>query len=205
MKRGAVNAVDIPTRVFDVKDFNRSFQGPVFSFQIKFKFEGFDTTERLELVEDVVNIEANAKNSGKRKGKSSLTSCVITQVVNATSIEHFDFSDVKKQTLSKNSSGNTLNNIIEITKYSLLSKVIVITGYVLRLINNLKLPRKKGGLCKEDIFQVNEYNESLKLWIKCEQGLLKRQDNYSKLNVSLKLFTDEKSIIISLKGRFANS
>ena len=60
------------------------------------------------------------------------------------------------------------------------------------------------GLFKEDIKQINEYNESLKLWIKCEQGLLKRQGNYSKLNASLKFFTDEGGNV-RLKGRFTNS
>ena len=83
--RGAVNRADIPTRVCDVKDFDRWFRGPAFLFQIKFNFEGFDATERLDLVEYVINIEAKGKNSSKGKGKSSLTSCVITQVVNATS------------------------------------------------------------------------------------------------------------------------
>ena len=34
--------------------------------------------------------------------------------------------------------------------------------------------------------------------------MLKRQDSYSKLNASLKLFTDEEGIV-GLKGRFANS
>ena len=63
---------------------------------------------------------------------------------------------------------------------------------------------KKQGLCKEDILRVNGYNKSLKLWIKWEQGLLKLQDNYSKLNASLKLFTNEQGIV-RLKGRFANN
>ena len=94
----------------------------------------------------------------------------------ATSIEHSNFSNVNKQTLSENSSEeNTLNIIIEITKYSSLNIVIFITGYVLRFINNLKSSVKKKGVCKEDILQANEYNESLKLWIKYEQGLLKQR------------------------------
>ena len=59
---------------------------------------------------------------------------------------------------------------------------------------------KKKCLFTEDILQVNENNESLKLWIKCEQRLLKQQDNYSKLNASLKLFTDEEGIV-RLKAR----
>ena len=101
--------------------------------------------------EDGVNIQVKGKNSGKRKGKSSLTSWVITQVVTATLIEHVNFSNVKKQALSKNSYENTLNNIIEITQYSSLNELIAITGKVLRFIKNLKSSMKKKGLCKEDI------------------------------------------------------
>ena len=126
--RGAVNPADIPGRVFDVKDSNRWFQGQAFLCQIKFKFEGFDATDWLELMEDVINTEANDKNSGKGKVKSSFSSCVITRVVYAASIEHVNLSNVNKQTLSKNSSGNTLSNITEITKYISLIKVMVITG-----------------------------------------------------------------------------
>ena len=174
--RGAVSPVDIPTRVCYLNDFGRWFQGSAFLFQIKFKFERFYASEKLELVEDVVNIEAKCKSSGKGKEKLSLTSCVIAQVMTATSIEHSNFSNVNKQTLSENSSAeNTLNIIIEITKYSSLNIVVFITVYVLRFINNLKPSVKKKGVCKEDILQVNEYNESLKVWIKYEQGLLKQQ------------------------------
>ena len=54
--------------------------------------------------------------------------------------------------------------------YCSLNKVIVITGYPLRFKNNLKSSVKNKGLWKEDILQVNEYNESLKLWTKREQG-----------------------------------
>ena len=75
--------------------------------------------------------------------------------------------------MSKNSSENTFNTIIKITKCSSLNKVIVkLLANPLSFINNLKSSAKKKGLCKEDILQVNEYKESLKLWIKCEQGFL---------------------------------
>ena len=90
----------------------------------------------------------------------------------AVSIGHVSFSNVNKQAMTKNSYENTFNNIIGIAKYSSLKKVIVIAGYVLRFINNLKSSIKKKGLCKEDILQVNENDGSLKLWIKCEQRLL---------------------------------
>ena len=126
--RRVVRPADISTRVCDVKDFDHCSLAIL--FQIKFKVEGFNATERLELVMDVVNIEAKSKNSDKGKGQLNVTSCVKTQVVTATSFEHVIFSNVNKQTLSKNSYESTLNNIIEITKYSSPNKVIVITDYV---------------------------------------------------------------------------
>ena len=159
----ASNPADMPTRVCDMKDFDSWFRGPAFLFQIKFKFEGCDATERLELMDNIVNIETKGMNSGKEKEKSSLTSCVITQVMTAMSIEHVNFSKINKQTLNKNSCENTMNNILGITKYSSLNKVIVITAYVLRFIKKLKSSVKKESLCKDDILQVKEYNESLKL------------------------------------------
>ena len=61
---GAVNPADIPARVCGVKDVDRWFRDSAFLFQINFKFEGFDATETLELVEDVINIEIMGKNSG---------------------------------------------------------------------------------------------------------------------------------------------
>ena len=100
--RGAVSPVDIPTRVCYLKDFGRWFQGSAFLFQIKFKFERFYASEKLELVEDVVNIEAKCKSSGKGKEKLSLTSCVIAQVMTATSIEHSNFSNVFKNFSNSN-------------------------------------------------------------------------------------------------------
>ena len=75
-------------------------------------------------------------------------------------------------------------------------KVIVITGYVLQIINNLKLSIKNKGLCTENTFQVNEHDKSLNLWIKYEQYLLKRHDNNDKLKASLKLSTDEEGLYI---------
>ena len=126
--RRVVRPADISTRVCDVKDFDHCSLAIL--FQIKFKVEGFNATERLELVVDVVNIEAKSKNSDKGKGQLNVTSCVKIQVVTATSFEHVIFSNVNKQTLSKNSYESTLNNVIEITKYSSPNKVIVITDYV---------------------------------------------------------------------------
>ena len=87
--------VDISTRVCDVKDFDHCSLAIL--FQIKFKVEGFNATERLELAVDVVNIVAKSKNSDKGKGQLNVTSCVKIQVVTATSFEHVIFSNVNKQ------------------------------------------------------------------------------------------------------------
>ena len=46
-----------------------------------------------------------------------------------------------------------------------MNQVIVITDCVLWFINNFKIVCEKWSLCKDDILQINEYNESLKLWI----------------------------------------
>ena len=72
--RRVVRPADISTRVCDVKDFDHCSLAIL--FQIKFKVEGFNATERLELVMDVVNIEAKSKNSDKGKGQLNVTSCV---------------------------------------------------------------------------------------------------------------------------------
>ena len=88
-----------------------------------------------------------------------------------------------------------MNNITEITKYSSLNKLIAITGYVLQFIKNSKLFVKLNGLRNRHTLQVNEYNKPLKLWIKYEQRLSKRQYNYSKFNALLKLFADEEGYV----------
>ena len=81
----------------------------------------------------------------------------------------------------------------------------MVTGYVLRFINNLKKKvLKKTNLVTEDMLTVNEHNEALLMWIKDEQFRLKQQDNYSKLEASLQLFKD-KDGVLRLRGRFANT
>ena len=64
-----VRPADISTRVCDVKDFDHCSLAIL--FQIKFKVEGFNATERLELVVHVVNIEAKSDSDKGIKGKGN--------------------------------------------------------------------------------------------------------------------------------------
>ena len=99
----------------------------------------------------------------------------------------------------------SLSSVINSDRFSSLKKLIVVTGYVLRFVNNLrKRVKKETHLITEDMITVTEYNEAEIMWIKDEQFQLKQQDNYSKLEASLHLFED-KDGVLRLRGRFANA
>ena len=105
----------------------------------------------------------------------------------------------------------SISSAIECNNHSSLKKLILITGYVIRFVNNPKRSvklRKKlildSDLVKDDMLTVDEYNDAVQRWIKDEQCRLKQQDNYSKLEISLRLFED-KDGTIRLRGRFANT
>ena len=99
----------------------------------------------------------------------------------------------------------SLSSVINSDRFSSLKKLILVTGYVLRFVNNLrKRVKKETNLITEDMITVTEYNEALIMWIKDEQFQLKQQDNYSKLEASLHLFED-KDGVLRLRGRFANA
>ena len=96
-------------------------------------------------------------------------------------------------------------SVINSDRFSSLKKLTLVTGYVLRFVNNLrKRVKKETNLITEDMITVTEYNEALIMWIKDEQFQLKQQDNYSKLEASLHLFED-KDGVLRVRGRFANA
>ncbi|CAB4011094.1 Hypothetical predicted protein, partial [Paramuricea clavata] len=99
----------------------------------------------------------------------------------------------------------SLSSVINSNRFSSLKKLILVTGYVLRFVNNLrKRVKRETNLITEYMITVTEYNEALIMWIKDEQFQLKQQDNYSKLEASLHLFED-KDGVLRLRGRFANA
>ena len=96
----------------------------------------------------------------------------------------------------------TIHNVIDTTRFSLLKKLVIVTAYVIRFVNNLKNNNANGLL--ENTLTIDEYNNALNLWIKTEQEILQRQTDFGKLKVSLKLFVDTLGLL-RLKGRFENA
>ena len=100
----------------------------------------------------------------------------------------------------------TIHNVIDITRFSSLKKLIIVTGYIIPFVNNLKgtLKNDKANILLENTLTIDEYNNELNLWIKTEQEILQRQTDFVKLKVSLKLFADTLGLL-HLKGRFENA
>ena len=67
--------------------------------------------------------------------------------------------------------------LIDITRFSLLKKLIIITGYVIRFVNDLKraLKNNNTNVLLENTLTIDEYKNVLKLRIKTEQEILQRQ------------------------------
>ena len=86
----------------------------------------------------------------------------------------------------------TTHNVIDITRFSSLKKIIIVTGYAIPFVNNLKgtLRNDNANVLLENTFTIDEYNNALNLCVKTEQEILQRQADFDKLKVSLKLFVD---------------
>lgn len=74
-----------------------------------------------------------------------------------------------------------------------LEKLLRVTVYVVRFVNNLKTAVHKTEIVKEEIV-FEDLMSSEKLWVKYEQAILKRA---SKLENSLALFYDEENLLRS--------
>ena len=98
----------------------------------------------------------------------------------------------------------TIHNVIDITRFSSLKKLIIVNGYIIPFVNNLKGTLKKANILLENKLTIDEYNNELNLWIKTEQEILQRQTDFGKLKVSLKLFVDTLGLL-RLKGQFENA
>ena len=64
--------------------------------------------------------------------------------------------------------------MIGIARFSSLKKFIIVTGYVIRFVNNLKGNLKNGNtdVLLENTLTTDEYKNALNLWIKAEQEVL---------------------------------
>ncbi len=98
----------------------------------------------------------------------------------------------------------SLGSAIDCQRFSSLKRLILVTDYVLRFVDNLrKKVQKNMGLVTEDTLTVGKYKDALLMWVKDKQFQLKQQDNYSKLKASLQLFKD-KDGVLRLRCQFAS-
>ena len=76
----------------------------------------------------------------------------------------------------------------------------------IRFVNNLKgtLKNENTNVFLENALTIDEYKNTLNLWIKAEQEISQRQTDFGKLKVSLKLFVDTLGLL-RLKVRFENA
>ena len=104
----------------------------------------------------------------------------------------------KKNTILLASQENchVIGNIINITRYNDYLKLLRITGYVLRFVNNLKNKRVNGLLIKSKYLTATEINQAKKMWIIDNQSHLQGV-KYDELKISLNLQRDDEGLIRS--------
>ena len=71
----------------------------------------------------------------------------------------------------------TMQNLIDITRFSFLKKLIIVTGFVIRFGNDLKgtLKNNNTNILLENTLTIDEYKNTLKLRKKTTEKILQRQ------------------------------
>ena len=190
------NPADIPTRVCSRDCIKQWFDGPEILHSDKLEEIKFDVSSRLKMVEEMVHSELKRKSLRDESDAKSVKSDEL--FVNISSEYLFQSSAEEEKILDKN-----IGNIVGISRYSSLNKLINVTSYVLRFVKNIMSRVRNEELIK-DTLSVEERDQAVDLWIKHEQDLLRQQSNFKKLYSSLKLFEDSKQML-RLKGRFGNT
>ncbi len=95
-----------------------------------------------------------------------------------------------------------IDEIVDIRKYSSLSKVLRITALVLRFIHNLRV-KKNSGQIKIGSIGAQEINEAEKVWIKGAQNMLLGDSKFEKVKRQLGVI--EENGVLKCTGRLENS
>ena len=95
-----------------------------------------------------------------------------------------------------------VNNIIQIERHHNLAKLLSVTGYVQRFIEDLKRSRA-GREMRVGPLSIEEIERTERTWIKDTQLLLKGREDCKKLSVQLGMTSEEK--LLMCKGRLGNS
>ena len=98
----------------------------------------------------------------------------------------------------------SVDRLIDIAKFSDFKKLLRVTSYVLRFINNTR--KKVQGVARKSSKYVTaeEMTESHTLWIKANQSYAKQNTEYKQLKIQLNCKTDENGIMRSY-GRMKHS
>ena len=97
-----------------------------------------------------------------------------------------------------------VGSLIDCEKFSSLTRLLNVTGFVLRFVNNLK-SRVKNKLIVTEELTMDEITNAQNIWIKYEQSFIKRLPHYNKLVTSLNLFIDNGLIRAKTRLRGVNS
>ena len=95
-----------------------------------------------------------------------------------------------------------VSNVVNVEKFTSLNKLLRVTAWVRRFINNVKEQRKKGELKKGGL-EVVEIKEAEKVWIIDAQRMLEESADFEKVKIQLGIVV--KNDLLVCQGRLENS
>ena len=104
--------------------------------------------------------------------------------------------------ITGDSCDNDISNVITVEEYSTILKLLKVTCYVFRFINNSRARVLSKEVIKGEL-RAAEITEAEKIWLKSEQRLIRIDSKYKQLQTSLDLF--EENGVLKLKGRIAEA
>ena len=190
--KGEDNPADIPTRLtvdFDDSFWDHWINGPQFllsSTDLTFSDNDSNLTSNEAMIE-------------------SKTKLICSTATDEPKYETLGCNNITNVNLNDLGNSVSLAKVIDINRFSSLTTLIRVTGFVNRFVNNLCNRTKKNidAVISDPVLTIEENERSLKMWILSEQATLKLQSNFLKIKNSLNLFEDDG--ILRLKGRFQNS
>ena len=114
--------------------------------------------------------------------------------LDSVSIKRHILCNCGNRVMGVNSKPGGFGEAIDCTKFSSLDKLLRITSYVSKFINNVKFRIGKSEVILNDEISTDEINASRITWLKYEQSFLVAESKFDKLKSSLKLFCGKDSI-----------
>ena len=190
---GKKNPADVPTRLGRIGSALSDvwFCGPEFLREHEFEIDKYLGISESRVAEEVA---VETKRSCVKEIASSLENDGDYEMVQTF------------VTTESTSQRKYISDVIDVTSFSSFDKLIGVTCYVLRFVNNLKNLVKKNSDCiiTEEVATIGERKEAIREWLISEQYKLRTEADFEKLKSSLNLFLDDVGCW-RLKGRFGLS